>query len=273
MTKRFRMPGIRWSASALALLLILSGCGRPTGDFGRAKPSFINDTVLPEAGRILSYGREAPTSHFNFTNDEQIMRDLSWGIIRPPHASDWVSANVVEGQRTRLLPEVDHKLDPRSYYGYLRSERFRSSDARYDRLIEDTIADRHAVAAFFPVANKVYRADQERLRATLKTYDISMSELTASYGRISENASRVNWVRRALDYRLRAYNHALRRLKIETPSENRTFRAEQALRYLAWQIEQADHASYEILERDMERSGHPIPSRFAKQNDDSDVIK
>ncbi|WP_350333372.1 hypothetical protein [Coralliovum pocilloporae] len=264
----------RSTALILLLAFTLAGCGRPTGDLGRARASVWHDEVLPEAGRLVSaYGREELTSDFNLTNDEQELRDLSWSIIRPPHAADWISASVVEAQRTRITPELDHKLDPRSYYHFLRSEKFRSSDARYDRLIEDVTADQHSVVAFFPKANTVYNADQERLRATLKTHDITMDELKSSYGRIDENAKLVEWVRRALDYRLRAYNHAIRRLKIETPSENRTIRAEQALRYLAWQINKSDGPAYAELKRQHDLYKKPIPSRYTRQKDDSNLVK
>ncbi|HQF31403.1 MAG TPA: hypothetical protein PLJ34_08145, partial [Hyphomicrobiales bacterium] len=69
-----------------ALAIVLAGCLRPTGDFGRARPSFVNDQIAPMIGLASASARGEAVSLYNLTDDERELRDLSWSIVRPPHA-------------------------------------------------------------------------------------------------------------------------------------------------------------------------------------------
>ena len=45
----------------LALVMVtVAACGRPTGDFGRAEPSFLHDTILPVAGSFVAAQARKP---------------------------------------------------------------------------------------------------------------------------------------------------------------------------------------------------------------------
>ena len=48
-----RLNDLRAGAALALVALAVTACGRPTGDFGRAEPSFLHDTLLPAAGTFL----------------------------------------------------------------------------------------------------------------------------------------------------------------------------------------------------------------------------
>ncbi|MBL8575535.1 MAG: hypothetical protein JNM13_17795 [Hyphomicrobiaceae bacterium] len=203
----------------MALIGALGGCGRPTGDFGRAEPSVIHDRVMPAAGgAIAKWGRDELVSGFNHTDDEGVLYDRAWGFVRPPHHADWLNASLIEGQRTRILPELDSKLSVAAYYENLRLDPYRSSEARYTRMIRDMQADTALVGPFWRQAAAVRDADDERLRAWERRSEQRPKEMQNAIARVEENARVVDWVWRSLRFRLRAYKHAIERIQVETPS-------------------------------------------------------
>lgn len=218
---------LRLPALALALVPLLAACGRPagdfgrpTGDFGRAVPSLVHDTVLPAAGDLTAeYAWGQPVSSFNKTDREATLRDRAWAVVVPPHADDWLGDLLVEGQRTRLLPELDHRFDPEAYYRRLRADRFRSSEARWNALVEDMRQDTLLVPPFCQEARRVAADDRARLQALDPNGSGSVGLLKNAYARIDENARVVDWVARALRFRLASYRNAIDRMAVETPTE------------------------------------------------------
>jgi len=227
--------------SAVTLTLALAGCARPTGDFGRAKPSVLHDSVMPLAGEQTARNRGEPVSKFNLTNDEELLRDRGWGLIRPPAAKDWIGGTKVELTRTRMLPEADGRVPPDLYYIYLRSDKFRSSDARYDRLSADARADSKLVLPFCEVARRVQAADTERLRALNNRELVTEEIYNGAKARVWENSKYVDWVAQALNYRVAAYKIAARSLEIETPSSNRLWQANTSIRDLEQMVKLAEN--------------------------------
>lgn len=204
----------------LAALLALSACARPTGDFGRADPSFTHDRALPAVGGFVArHGREDLVSDFGQTDREGTLRDRAWAIVMPPHARDWLGAILVEGQRTRILPEIDAHYDVGAYHRLLRRDEFRSSEARWSRLVEDMRKDAALAGPFWGEARAVRRDDEARVRAMDGRTDLGPYELRAIYARIDENARVVDWVWRAMRFRLAAYRAAIDRLAVETPTD------------------------------------------------------
>lgn len=173
---------------------------------------------MPTLGLFAAASREEPVSLFDKTDDEREMRDRAWSIVRPPHTRDWIVGTIVEAQRTRLIPEVDEKLDPKRYFHFLATDRFRSSTARWSRMIDDIRADRKLVQPFFAVVARVRAADEERMLSVKRLTDIDEGEAAGAYARVEENQRVVAWVCRAIDYRIRSYDFAIERLAIETPS-------------------------------------------------------
>ncbi|GGB50725.1 hypothetical protein GCM10011316_23580 [Roseibium aquae] len=236
-----------WVAGALCLTA-LAGCVRPTGDFDRARPSVLHDTVMPQAGEQSARYRGDPVSKFNYTNDEKLLRDRGWTLIRPPWAQDWIGGTVVELSRTRILPEVEGRVPVDLYYVFLSSDKFQSSDARYDRITSDANGDAELVMPFCQVATRVRAADDERLRV-LENKQLTTEEIyEGAKARVWENRVMIKWVSQALRYRVKAYSAALDKLEVETPTQDRMWQTTTAIRKLDAQVRIAEAGCETALE-------------------------
>jgi hypothetical protein len=225
------------------IALPLAGCLRETGDFGRAEPNVINDTLLPFAGdQTARYVRREQVSDFNRTDREGDLRDVAWALVMPPHVGDWIGESLIELQRTRILPNMDSRFDPGAYYAFLRREQFRSSEVRWARLIADMAMDRQLVPPFWDKARQVKEDDRQRVQAMDARRDLTPQELANAYARIDENARLVDWVWRSLRYRINAYRNAIARMAIETPSARHS-EATLMLRDLELTIAEAEKGS------------------------------
>ncbi|MBO6757744.1 MAG: hypothetical protein JJ902_15530 [Roseibium sp.] len=241
---------------------VLAACTRPTGDFDRARPSVIHDQVMPAAGEQAARLRGDPVSKFNLTDDERLLRDRGWTLIRPPWTKDWIGGTMVELSRTRVLPEVEGRVPPDLYYLFLRSDRFQSSNALYDRIANDARADADLVPPFCDVALRVRKADDQRLRV-LENKKLTTAELyEGAKARVWENRVMIKWVGQALRYRIMAYRTALDSLEIETPTGDRMWQVNTAIRVLEAQVRLAENGC-EIGSR--YESDEPVkPSRIFK---------
>lgn len=239
--QRRRMPSGGGVLVPVALLaFVLSACVRPTGDFDRARPSVIHDDLMPTVGDGAARLRGDPVSNFNYTDDEKLLRDRGWTLIRPPWTKDWIGGTKVELARTRVLPETDGRVPPDLYYHYLRSDKFKSSNARYDKIAADVSGDAKLVHPFCEVALRVKKADDERLRALRSRPVTSEEAFAGAKARVWENRVMIKWVGQALRFRIIAYKKALDGLEIETPTENRVWKVNTAIRELEGQVRIAE---------------------------------
>ncbi|WP_209015185.1 hypothetical protein [Roseibium limicola] len=239
-TPRISRSRLAWPMTILALALLVSGCARPSGDFGRAKPSFVHDKAMPLLGEQNARLRGDPVSKFNFTNDEKLLRDLSWGLIRPPHANDWIGGTIAELSRTRVLPEVEGRIPPDLYYQFLRTDQFQSSDARYDRIAADANGDAELVPPYCIVAKRVMATDSERLRVLATKQVVTEEVYEGAKARVWENRALIGWVGQALRFRIAAYQRAIEALEVETPSQDRLWKANSAVRTLEGEVRLAE---------------------------------
>ncbi len=247
-------------AAVLGLALLVVGCGRSTGDFGRAERNVVDDSWMPALGDALAkHGRGELVSDFNRTDREGTLRDRAWSLIRPPHVRDWFGGWLVEMQRTRVIPTIDPKFDPDGYYNYLRRDPFRSSEARWNKLIADMQADAQLIGPFWAEARKVREDDRQRLATVDARRDVAAEELRDAYARIDENGRVVDWVWRSMRLRLAAYRRAIDRIMVETPSD-RQFDANLAWNSLRQSIEAAER---DFPSEPRSRPGAPKPSRFS----------
>ncbi len=228
------------AVTAVLIAVSLAACTRPTGDFDRARPSVIHDRVMPAAGDEAARLRGDPVSKFNYTNDEKLMRNRGWTLIRPPWTKDWIGGTMVELSRTRVLPEVEGRVPPDLYLIYLRSDKFQSSDARYDKIAADASGDAELVMPFCEVALRVKAADDERLRVLQNKPVKSEETYEGAKARVWENRVMIKWVGQALRYRIIAYKKALDGLEIETPTRDRVWKVNNAIRELEGQVRVAE---------------------------------
>lgn len=202
--------------AVLAAAVALAGCSQ-AGDFGRPQPSVVNDQILPAAGAALAFAREEPFSSFRMTDREREMRDLGWAIVMPPHEEQYRDRVLVELRRTRILPPDAVRFRKEAYVRTLLSIDFRSSTARYARLLEDVLTDTGRIEPFFQAAARVDVDDRARRRALAGVPEVTPDESENALARIEENGLMIAWARESFDERLITYRYALDRLMLETP--------------------------------------------------------
>ncbi|MDR3494904.1 MAG: hypothetical protein P4L82_09890 [Ancalomicrobiaceae bacterium] len=245
------------------MALAATACGRPTGDFGRAEPSLLHDSWLPFVGDQFAGARGELVSDFNRTDNEQTLRDRAWALVEPPHLHDWFGEMLVEGQRTRVLPEIDQKFNIKAYYELLRRDPFKSSETRWQRLLFDMRTDAQLIGPFWREVRRVKADDAARLHSVDGRKDLTPAELYNATARIEENARLVDWVWRAMRFRLKSYRLCIDRMLIETPTE-RTMEINVAWDSLQSTIAMAEQDTHD-LRFPASAAASPRPSRFAAQ--------
>lgn len=271
----------------LAVSALLAGCTSMEGDLGRPEQGGLTEDLMRLGGEARAKTFGELYSDFNGTDEEKLMRDKAWFLIRPPHAEDWISSDLwnflpsarsvtvhvlTETQRTRLTPVIDTAFKPKHYYGALRSQKYASHHTRYDRVITDIEQDRQVFAAFIPAAERVVAMDQERMAALNRLADMRPAELKDAYARIDENRRFIGWVWRAMNYRLRAYAYAIKRLEVETPSP-KVKDANFALRNLSREVSEQNGS---MAVEEAEDPGKMRKSRYTRRQwakEDPNLVK
>jgi hypothetical protein len=158
---------LRWG-----FLLLLGGCA-DTGDFGRPRHSVWNQTIMPTVGNVIARGREEAVSSFDFTDDEQELRDRAWRFLMPAHERSYFDRRVAELAMTRVLPPHAAEMDKESYRSALHRGDYRSQVPRYQRVAEDIEADRALLIPFLRVSHRVQRGDDIRCKALHSAKEVS----------------------------------------------------------------------------------------------------
>ncbi|HEX4298790.1 MAG TPA: hypothetical protein VHZ56_12280, partial [Devosia sp.] len=146
----------------LALLALLAGCARPTGDFGRVEPDPLHDEAMPVAGDFLAGKTGRPVSAFNLTDQERDMRNRIWRYLVDQHVYEWFGPTVTELQRTSILPLDARPLATDRYYQWLHRQSFASSRVRYAKLSDDAELDTELIAPTFASICAVLDVDRQR---------------------------------------------------------------------------------------------------------------
>jgi hypothetical protein len=195
------------------MLLTVSACARPVGDFGRAERNLINDQVMPAIGKRLSDG-----SKFNLADQEIEMRDRVWRYLVAPHAYDWSGVVAVEFQRTQIIPISSKPRGVNRYYDWLHRKGFASSRVRYTRIEEDVIADLGMMPSAFVSICAVIELDRQRgIASNQLALEDEMS--VNARKRYEENRAVIAWFAGSVVYRYQSYSYALDHLLVETPHE------------------------------------------------------
>jgi hypothetical protein len=204
----------------IGVAALAAGCvSRPTGDFGRADPSFTHDTVMPFVGDSLAKGRHEPVSDFNWTDQEKEMHNRVWRFLVAPHAKDWFYDVAVELQRTRISHETDLRFSIDRYYNWLKGTDYNSSRTRYSTVGRHIQADIDTLPTTFVSICEVFEVDRQRDIAENGLSGLGPEVRHDVAARRGENDMHINWFVRALNYRYQSYEYALDHLLVETPHE------------------------------------------------------
>ncbi len=210
----------RWFAfAALGVLpLFAAGCASPLGDFDRPSPSYMNDTAMPRAGMHLAARRGEPVSFAPNTNEEIQLQNHSYAILMPGvDRGEWARM-LAELRRTRLIPNDAPYFDARAYADNLLDTHYRSSTARYSKLIDDIRTDLGRVGPFFGAARRVVDMDTIRERSLARLSSVTPTDHENAMARIVENRMLIGWVYRRLGERYAGYRIALEQLVVATPA-------------------------------------------------------
>ncbi|KZK86375.1 hypothetical protein PsAD46_02762 [Pseudovibrio sp. Ad46] len=237
--------------------LLLSACAKPTGDFGRAKPNFLHDRVAKDLGMLYRYSQKQDVSNLNLTDQENELRDRGWTLVVPPASEDWIGANKAQLERQGFLKDPYAAINPSNYYVYLRSDKYRSSETRYTRLIDDMRSDQKLLLPFCKIARQVLVSDHERLDALSRQTQVNPQFATGVKARVRENKSFVDWVLRATGRRLQAYQIAINALEVETPSAQQIWDASKGYEQLRRTYEELPSKCYAEVKRPAEQVEKP----------------
>ncbi len=204
----------RWAG--IGILVLLSGCGTTNGDFGRVRPTLVNDDTHAWMGEAAarSPASDLPWQH-GLTDEERRLRDLAYPLIEPPYnRQQWYSVLGEHGLANRDWPYPDRS----AYASRLFTTAYRSQTARYNRLVEDIRNDVVRLDPFFATARYVLDMDQKRERALAYVSNLTAEERANTLQRIAENRNIVLWVQTSLREREASYKIALERMVIAAPS-------------------------------------------------------
>jgi len=213
--------------SRLLLGLICAGCAAAlagcaeTGDFGRPKPTFWNDTAGPLLGKGMATLREEPVSWNMLTDDEQELRNRAYQFLMPAaRDASTFQTQVADLATKRVIPASMVSKDPTAYLSALRSSADVSPRSRYQRLREDIENDRLLLGPFVAVACRVQEMDVVRLKALDKMQDPGAHQAAQARARVAENEALTAWVFEETVFRLGSYRYALENLVIESPDRD-----------------------------------------------------
>lgn len=225
------------SALILILPLLAAGCAAPTGDFGRPRASYFNDSILPNLGATAATIRGEPVSFAPHTDEERDLRDLAYAILMPAGDRKEWEGILYELRRTRILPAERAIFDVAEYSETLLSTPYRSATARYTRLMDDIRADSNRAGPFFAAASRVLEMDAVREKALAGMLYLSPDDRESARARIFENRMLIAWVRQRFQERSAAYRLALDRLVVTTPAPA-AVETERALRVFLARLEE-----------------------------------
>jgi hypothetical protein len=217
----------------------------PAGDFGRPRESVFVDEFLPWLKDEADWLTGQRVTAAPYTDDERTLRNLAYAILLPiesdePSHLTLAGVDFVElWNRWVVAPQP---IDVWSYAEYLIATPYRSSTARYARLIDDIRADIGRVPLFFSMANRVLEADAVRGRS-FQYVSLPGEKFDLARTRVAENRQFIDRVYVRFRERIASYRYALECLLVLTPSPNAV---------------EAEHALY-VLEDRLKRMTSPAP--------------
>jgi len=205
-------PRVRCEAALLVLLF--AGC---YGDFGRPRQTvFTPDrTLVIEDQAAAALGQ--PASKFQLTDEEKVLRERAYVLIRPPYSREQWYFLMGEFTRTGRLTYVTEVRSYGVYAGEMLATPTRSASARYSQLIDDLRSDLGRIDPFVAAAGRVADFDRKRQESLAYVSDLTLAESANAAARIAENAMILEWVQHCLGERTATYRYILERLIIASP--------------------------------------------------------
>jgi hypothetical protein len=201
---------------ALAVLaFVFSGC---YGDFGRPRSSILTESRPYAIGAEAANALGAPASPYELTDDEKLLRQYGYGLIRPAYSRQRWYVVLGEFRRVSTIPYYGEVYDYAAYARKILNLPARSPSSRYAQLIDDIRNDMFRIEQFTPVASRVVDMDRKREQSFAYVPDLTVDEIAAARIRMGENAVILSWVQHCLKERAAAYHYVLERLIIATPS-------------------------------------------------------
>ncbi len=196
---------------------VLGGCAN--GDFGRIRPSLVDDNVHGWVGAEAARAYGQPVSPYELTDLEKKLRDLAYPLIEPPYDRNRWYSILNEYGITRHFDASGLNADRTAYADELMSSLNRSSTTRYAQLNDDIRNDVTRLGPFFMTARKVADLDRKREQSLAHIPGVSSNVRIAALSRVNENKLVVVWVHRSLAERAASYRIALERLVVATPAD------------------------------------------------------
>ena len=219
---------------AFLALVILAGCSS-VGDLGRLQPALVTDDIHAWVGRDAAAAVGAPISANNLTDDERTLRDLAFALIEPPYDRQRWDAVLYEYGIKHLFQRELWAFDATAYYTHLQGTFHRSTEGRYNQLIDDIRNDIIRIEPFFETAHRVVDVDRRREQSMQYVVDLSPAERGSALARVGENSLTIAWVHRSLTERCAGYRFALDHLVVAEPTPLAA-EADRILRQLQQQI-------------------------------------
>ncbi len=203
----------------LALGAAMASC-RTTGDFGRQKPSYFLDHVVPSVKSKVSTLSGVDASAYPLTSSEEELRARSVAIIENegPSAArtlDQIGVNlgVIEGSYQR-----ERRVEHSSGTPDLERDRY----PRHPNILLSAVSeDLDLLRGFASVATIVYAQDKKRLRSLRKGGDVPADDVLDTTGRVQENRGIVENTILALHNRIDDYEVELRRSVLVHPDSEK----------------------------------------------------
>ena len=203
-------------AALFSAVLLEAGHALP-GDFGRGEsPANVLSPLFEPF--IIDNPGAAALSEFPLTDEESELRDLARNLLVPPHADEGGLGVGLGRSAPPLIGSVPARQLTEDYVAFIVGAPFRSSTARYARLVDDVRNDLTRMGPFFRVARRVADLDGKRERSLALVQQLSPGEIAHARRRVRENIAVMSDVRDALLVRAAAYRIALERLVIAAPS-------------------------------------------------------
>jgi hypothetical protein len=203
---------------ALVLHTALTGCAF-NGDFGRVRPGLVSDDMHAWVGVEAARANGIAPSTYPLTDDERTLRDLAYPLIEPPYERNrWYSV-LNEYGLNRAFQSDWYVYDVMAYGDRLLGEHYRSASARYNRINDDIRNDVVRIDPFFMLARRVLDIDRIREKSLGYVTAVPVGADANALARIAENALVIAWVQQSLADRAAAYQAALERLLVATPTQ------------------------------------------------------